>query len=87
VADALHAKGPIACPSMACASGTAAIALGVDWIRQGVCDAVIAGGADALSLFVLAGFAALRALDPTTCRPFDQNRRGLAIGEGLRWFC
>ena len=66
---------------MACASGTAAVALGAHWIRSGLCRAVVAGGVDAYSAFVHRGFAALKALDPVRARPFDRDRAGLTMGE------
>ena len=43
---------------------------------------MLAGGSDALCPFTLSGFNALQALDPEPCRPFDQNRKGLNLGEG-----
>jgi len=82
VARLLGAGGPVECPSMACASGTAALGLGLSWIRRGLCDAVVAGGADAIAPFVHDGFAALRALDTDLPRPFDRHRAGLGLGEG-----
>lgn len=82
LARRLGASGPFASPSLACASGTAAIGLGLAWIRRGACDAAVAGGVDALSPMVHAGFSALRALDPGASRPFDRERAGLALGEG-----
>ena len=82
VARLLDAGGPVECVSMACASGTAALGVGLDWIRRDLCDAVVAGGVDAFSSFVHAGFAALRALDPETPRPFHRHRAGLGLGEG-----
>jgi 3-oxoacyl-[acyl-carrier-protein] synthase II len=82
LARELGAAGPVAAPSLACASGNMALALALDWIRAGRCDVVLAGGVDALNDFVLAGFASLKALDPSPCRPFDRARRGLNLGEG-----
>jgi dodecanoy-ACP synthase len=82
LARALGARGPVVCPSMACATSTAALGLGLDWIRAGACDAVVAGGVDALSDLVHAGFSSLKALDPGRPRPFDQDRAGLGVGEG-----
>lgn len=82
LARMLDVTGPLACPSMACASGTAAIGLAADWLRHDRCDAVVAGGVDALSELVHAGFHRLRALDPRVPRPFDARRAGLALGEG-----
>ena len=51
-------------------------------IRQGYLDAVIAGGADALTRFTLNGFNTLMILDNEWCKPFDENRHGLNLGEG-----
>jgi 3-oxoacyl-(acyl-carrier-protein) synthase len=80
-ADLFRAGGPISSPSMACASGTAAIGIGASWIRSGRCKAVIAGGVDALSYFVHRGFMGLKALDKDLPRPFDRARGGLGLGE------
>ena len=67
----------------ACASGTLAIGLAREWLAAGACDIALAGGFDAVSVFVASGFEALRA----TCtdgapRPFRTGRDGLALGEG-----
>ena len=43
---------------------------------------VLAGGSDALCPFTLSGFNSLQALDRDPCRPFDQDRKGLNLGEG-----
>lgn len=75
-------RGPVSAVSVACASGTAAIASAAACIGRGEADLMLAGGADALSLFVLSGFWLLRALSPTLVRPFDRRRDGLALGEG-----
>jgi 3-oxoacyl-(acyl-carrier-protein) synthase len=77
-----HARGPALTLSVACASGTAAIGMGAELIRRGEADQVLAGGYDALSEFVFAGFDSLRALSTTTVRPFDRRRDGLGLGEG-----
>jgi 3-oxoacyl-(acyl-carrier-protein) synthase len=66
----------------ACSSGADALGLGAAWIRSGICDAVLAGGADALSPISYAGFSALRLPSPDPCRPFDARRSGLTLGEG-----
>lgn len=65
----------------ACASATIAMGRGLRWLEAGHCDLVIAGGYDALSLFVAAGFAALRATTSTLPRPFRVGRDGMALGE------
>ena len=66
----------------ACSSGTDAIGIGASWIRAGICDIVIAGGADELSRISYNGFISLMITDETLCRPFDSNRKGLNLGEG-----
>ncbi len=48
-------------------------------------DVVIAGGADALSKFTLNGFNALMVLDKEICKPFNENRQGLNLGEGAAY--
>ncbi|MEY4918239.1 MAG: hypothetical protein RL616_2152, partial [Verrucomicrobiota bacterium] len=50
-------------------------------IQRGKADAMLVVGADCLSEFVVAGFTALKALDPLGCRPFDAARAGLSAGE------
>ena len=45
-------------------------------------DVVVAGGTDALTKFTLNGFNTLMILDEQLCQPFDDNRRGLNLGEG-----
>ncbi len=50
-------------------------------IQRGDADAVFVVGVDCLSEFIVAGFTALKALDPLGCRPFDATRCGLSPGE------
>jgi 3-oxoacyl-(acyl-carrier-protein) synthase len=82
IAAACGLSGPVSTVSVACASGTAAIASAASCIRRGEADLMLAGGTDALSRFVISGFWLLRALSPTRVRPFDRRRDGLALGEG-----
>jgi len=74
--------GPCQTIVNACSSGTDAIGMGISWIRSGICDVVIAGGADELCRVTYNGFISLMATDDSPCRPFDANRRGLNLGEG-----
>ncbi|WP_437894052.1 beta-ketoacyl synthase N-terminal-like domain-containing protein [Sorangium sp. So ce124] len=66
----------------ACAASTLAIGLGLRWLDRDACDLVLAGGYDALSIFVAAGFEALRATTASRSRPFRIGRDGMALGEG-----
>lgn len=74
--------GPRCAISVACASGAMAIALAANMLLEGAASIILAGGSDPLCPFTLSGFNALRALDPDPCSPFDQNRKGLNLGEG-----
>ena len=68
--------------STACSSSANAVMLASEMIKAGLIDRVIAGGTDAVTRFTLNGFNTLMILDKTGCRPFDEERAGLTIGEG-----
>jgi 3-oxoacyl-[acyl-carrier-protein] synthase II len=80
---ALGVQGPLRIVSNACASGANAIGHAFQMVSEGKADRVLAGGYDALSQLVFAGFDSLQALSPSGIpRPFDAARDGLALGEG-----
>ena len=73
----------------ACATGAEAIALGLDMIRAGRADVVVAGGTEAvIHPLPIAGFAAMRAMSTRNdeperaSRPWDKARDGFVLGEG-----
>ncbi|MFZ4520443.1 MAG: beta-ketoacyl-[acyl-carrier-protein] synthase family protein [Bacteroidales bacterium] len=68
--------------STACSSAANSIMLGARMIRTGRLDRVLAGGCESLTRFHLNGFNALKILDKDPCKPFDQNRAGINLGEG-----
>jgi 3-oxoacyl-[acyl-carrier-protein] synthase-1/3-oxoacyl-[acyl-carrier-protein] synthase II len=74
--------GPLQTVSNACSSGTDALGLGCSWIRNGLADVVLAGGADELCRFTCCGFTSLMVTSETPCAPFDRDRSGLNLGEG-----
>ena len=90
VSIALKAKGAALTVVTACASGTDAIGLGMDMIRAGRADIVIAGGTEAtITEYCGGGFCAMKALSTKrndtpeqACRPFDKDRDGFIMGEG-----
>lgn len=86
VAAQAGARGPAVTVSTACSSGAKALASAARWLRAGLCDAVIAGGADSLCAFTVAGFAALESVSMERCNPSSRNRRGINIGEGAALF-
>jgi len=82
VARHLGVAGPVETVNAACTSGAVAIGEAASWIRHGVCDVAVAGGADKLGLVSYDGFISLKITDPQPCRPYDRGRMGLNLGEG-----
>lgn len=82
IANFFNLNGFRATVSTACSSAANAIQFGARMIEHGLTDIAICGGADALSRFTLNGFNSLKNVDTQLCRPFDQNRNGLNLGEG-----
>ncbi|MBL0310754.1 MAG: beta-ketoacyl-[acyl-carrier-protein] synthase family protein [Bacteroidetes bacterium] len=82
VADKLRIKDHITTISTACSSSSSSLMYGARMIKNNLLDVVLAGGADALSRFTLNGFNSLMILDSNPCTPYDENRKGLNLGEG-----
>lgn len=83
------ARAGVHTPVSACASGAEAISYGIDMIRSGRADVIIAGGTEAAIIELnIAAFAAMRALSlrndepERASRPFDKGRNGFVLGEG-----
>lgn len=85
IAEYLGLKTLTTTISTACSSGANAILQAGRNIAGGMYDCALAGGTDALSLFTLNGFNALKILDKNWCKPFDENRKGLNLGEGAAY--
>ena len=85
-ARATGCHGPAYTISTACSSGAKALATGARLLNAGLVDAVIAGGADSLCAFTVAGFSALGAVSAARCNPFSRHRDGINIGEGAAVF-
>ncbi|GAB2805337.1 beta-ketoacyl-[acyl-carrier-protein] synthase family protein [Dyella kyungheensis] len=81
VAEALGLEGPCLTVSTACSSSAKVFASAERLIRLGLADAAVVGGVDTLCDSVLFGFNALELVSPQPCRPFDQARCGISIGE------
>ncbi len=85
----LGARAGVHTTVSACASGAEAIGYGLEMIRSGRADVVLAGGTEAAILQLnIAAFAAMRALSTRNdeperaSRPFDKGRDGFVLGEG-----
>jgi 3-oxoacyl-[acyl-carrier-protein] synthase-1 len=81
IADYLGLKGMVSTISTACSSAANAIMMGAKLIKNGVLDRVIVGGTDSLSKFTLNGFNTLMILTDSYNTPFDNDRKGLNLGE------
>jgi 3-oxoacyl-[acyl-carrier-protein] synthase II len=82
VAGILRLGGPAVAVTNSCAAGANAVGLAADLLRSGQADAMLAGGVDAFTEVVFAGFNCLEALSPEPAAPYAGNRRGLSLGEG-----
>ncbi len=82
IADYFNIKDFVTTISTACSSSANSIMLGARLIKNNILDRVIVGGVDALTSFTLNGFNSLMILDRQPCRPFDETRSGLNLGEG-----
>lgn len=77
----LGLRGPGHVISTACSSSAKVFAGAARFLRQNICDAVVVGGVDSLSLTTLYGFSSLQLVSAQPCRPWDAARNGISIGE------
>ncbi len=67
--------------SNACISGVLAQIIGARYIRSGQADHVVVAGGDISSAFTVSGFQSLKAISDDRCKPYDENRAGINLGE------
>lgn len=67
--------------SNACVSGLSALIVARRLLEMGAYDYAIVAGCDVQSRFIVAGFQSFMAMSPEPCRPFDEDRCGLNLGE------
>jgi len=82
LADRVGIQGPVLAYSTACSASANALCQGMQLLRTGRVQRVLAVGVDSLTATSFYGFVALALLDPLGCRPFDRDRQGLQLGEG-----
>lgn len=85
----LGARAGVHSMASACATGAEALALGLDMLRSGRADVVVAGGTEAvIHPLPIAGFSSMRAMSTRNdepekaSRPWDKARDGFVFGEG-----
>lgn len=78
-------NGYVTTISTACSSSANAILLGARLIKAGKLKRVIVGGTDCLTKFTLNGFNSLMILSAEECKPFDEDRLGLNLGEAAAY--
>jgi len=82
IADYIGVRDFVSTTSTACSSAANSMILGSRMIKNGMLDRVIAGGIESLTRYHMNGFNTLMILDKEPCKPFDENRGGLNLGEG-----
>ncbi|HTE08463.1 MAG TPA: beta-ketoacyl synthase N-terminal-like domain-containing protein [Flavitalea sp.] len=68
--------------SNACISGSLALLTARRLITAGKYQHAVVTGGDLITRFILSGFQSFQAISPEPCKPFDENRRGINLGEG-----
>ncbi|MGB6084363.1 beta-ketoacyl-[acyl-carrier-protein] synthase family protein [Moheibacter sp.] len=85
IAQELGIKDYVTTISTACSSAANAIMLGARMINAGILDRAVVGGTDSLSAFTINGFSSLMIYSDEHCQPFDDNRKGLNLGEAAAY--
>ena len=68
--------------SNACISGVVAIVNGMRFLQTDKYENIVICGGDIMTEFVISGFQSFKAISSTICRPFDNSRDGISLGEG-----
>ena len=82
VAEYFHFANQPVVVSNACISGLLAMIMGMRFIQSGQYEHAVIAGADVISKFVLSGFQSFQAISNEPCKPFDEARNGINLGEG-----
>lgn len=81
LSEYLKISGPCYTISTACSSSSRALVSARRLIESGLCDVVIAGGADTLCTVPINGFNSMGLISSNPCTPFCEGRDGISIGE------
>jgi 3-oxoacyl-(acyl-carrier-protein) synthase len=83
IVEAFDLHGPVLTLSTGCSSSANALLCATEMLERNEVQRALVVGAEGLSAVTLSGFDGLMLLDPQGCRPFDRERVGLQIGEGI----
>ncbi len=67
--------------SNACISGVSALVVASRLIEAGKYKHILVAGGDLLTCFVITGFQSFKSVSPGICKPYDETRDGLSLGE------
>lgn len=67
--------------SNACVSGVMAVSLAKNLLESGQFEDAFVMAGDEVSEFIVSGFNSFQALSANPCKPYDENRDGISIGE------
>lgn len=81
VADYFKCKNTPIIISNACISGVSSFVVARWMLVTEKCKHVVVAGCDALCEFITSGFASFKSISERPCRPYDENRDGLTLGE------
>lgn len=81
VADYFNNPNKPVVVSNACISGLTSLLTAKRLIESGKYKHAIVAGADVISKFILSGFQSFQAISDKPCKPFDESRNGITLGE------
>lgn len=82
IKEKLGINGIVSLISTACASSNEAVGVAVDYLKANQADCMIVIGVDAINEYPICGFNALKLADGGLCKPFDESRKSVVLGEG-----
>ncbi|MBA6153897.1 beta-ketoacyl synthase N-terminal-like domain-containing protein [Gelidibacter maritimus] len=81
IKDYFNFKNDAIVISNACVSGILSVAIAKRYLQEGIYDHIFIVAGDLISDFVLSGFNSFHAISDAPCRPYDQDRVGINLGE------
>jgi 3-oxoacyl-[acyl-carrier-protein] synthase II len=86
LASEFNFGGTVMTTPTACSAGNYALSVAYGLIKDGDSSVVLAGASDPFSRTNFNSFYSMKSMSPKDCRPFDENRTGLVVGEGAAVF-